>query len=599
MTAADQPAPAGLPVAPWRTTGRELAGAARGHRARLAAVVVVGLVGAALGLVVPVALGSLVDAVDAGTADASTLVWTVVVMVGATAGGAVGAALTAVLAGRVYQSILADLRERLVTRAMELPQRVVERSGTGDLVARASDDVAQVADAAHRIVPALTASTFTILVTVAGMTALDWRYGLALLATLPVHLLALRWYLSTAPPVYRAQRAAAGGRAQQILESLRGFGTVQAFGLGGRRHHRVVTSSWEVVRHTLRARTIQNMFLGRLTLAEFLGLAAILLTGFALIGAGQSTVGAATTAMLFFLRLFGPITQLLMVVDVLQSALASLNRMVGVITLPAEDTPSSPVAGDPRPAGTVARLDGVGFAYPDGRRVLHDVDLSIGPGERVAVVGASGAGKTTLAGVLAGIHAPGEGAVLRPANTVLITQDSHVFAGTLRDNLTLAAPHRTDVDVRAALAATGAGALPDLLPDGLDTVLGATGRSLSSAQAQQVALARVALADPELAILDEATAEAGSTHAELLDRASDTVLRGRAGLVVAHRLSQAAVCDRIVVMDDGRIVEIGTHDDLLAADGPYARLWRAWSVTAAPGTDDHSRRSRSAGGTAS
>ncbi|ALE83878.1 ABC transporter ATP-binding protein [Pseudonocardia sp. HH130629-09] len=569
--------PPGLPVAAWRTTARELVRSARGRRGRITAVATTGLGSAALGLAVPVALGRLVDAVDSGTADGGTVAWIVAVMVAATAAGAVGAALTAVLAGRLYQAVLADLRERLVDRAMQLPQRVVEGAGTGDLVARASDDVAQIADAAHRIVPALTSSAFTILVTVAGMAALDWRYGLALLATLPVYLVALRWYLATAPPVYRAQRAAAGGRAQQILESLRGFPTVQAFGLGGRRHDRVIAASWEVVRHTLRARTVQNMFVGRLNLAEYLGLAAILVTGGLLIGAGDSTVGAATTAMLFFLRLFGPIAQLLLVIDVLQSALASLNRMVGVITLPA-DEPAAASGPAPAPGAPVARLDGVGFGYPGGPRVLHDVDLVIGPGERVAVVGASGAGKTTLASLLAGIHTPDDGSVTRPARTVLITQETHVFAGTLRDNLVLAAPHATDDDVLRALRTTGAGSLPDLLPDGLDTVLGATGRSLSSAQAQQVALARVVLADPDLAILDEATAEAGSSYAELLDRASDAVLRGRAGLVIAHRLSQAASCDRIVTMADGRVVEVGRHEKLLSADGLYARMWRSWAA---------------------
>lgn len=561
---------AGLPVATWGETRRELWRTSRGRRGRILAVGLVGLLSAGLGLALPVALGGLINAVDDGTADAGTVWWTIVVMVGATTAGAAGTALTAVLAGRIYQSMLAELRERLVATAMRLPQGVVERSGTGDLVARASDDVAQIADAAHRVVPALTSASFTIIVSFAGMAALDWRYGLALATTLPVYVLALRWYLATAPQVYQAQRAAAGGRAQQILESLRGFETVQAFGLGRRRHRRVIGASWTVVRHTLRARTVQNMFVGRLHAAEYLGLSAILVTGCLLIGAGLSTVGAATTAMLLFLRLFGPITQLLLVIDVLQSALASLNRMVGVITLPVAP---SPAAGDrdgapAAPPGTpVARLRGVGFGYPGGRRVLHDVDLTIGPGERVAVVGASGAGKTTLAGLLAGIHSPDGGTVTRPANTMMITQDAHVFAGTLRDNLTLAAPDATDSEIGEALAATGAADLLELLPDGLDTVLGAAGRPVTAARAQQIALTRVLLADPELAIFDEATAEAGSGYAELLDRSADAALRGRAGLVIAHRLSQAAACDRIVVLADGRVIESGSHSRLAAAYG--------------------------------
>ena len=152
----------------------------------------------------------------------------------------------------------------------------------------------------------------------------------------------------------------------------------------------------------------------------------------------------------------------------------------------------------------------------------------------------------------------------------------HVFAGTVRDNLTIAAPGASDHDIRAALEATGATQVVDLLPDGLDTLVGSGGRQLTDAQAQQLALARLLLTDVELAILDEATAEAGSSHAATLDHGAAAALRDRTGLVIAHRLSQAATCDRIVVMEHGRIIETGTHDDLLAAGGTYAGLWAAW-----------------------
>ena len=193
------------------------------------------------------------------------------------------------------------------------------------------------------------------------------------------------------------------------------------------------------------------------------------------------------------------------------------------------------------------RIEGVTHRYQqDSSPALHDITLTIDRGQRIAIVGASGAGKSTLAAVIAGIHHPQQGTVARPERTAVITQEVHTFAGTLRDNLTLAAPDADDADVRAALATTRASGLLELLPEGLDTMLGTTGHPLTAAQAQQIALARMVLADPDLAILDEATAEAGSSHANILDQAADAALTGRTGLVIAHRLSQAAACDRIL-----------------------------------------------------
>jgi ABC-type multidrug transport system fused ATPase/permease subunit len=393
---------------------------------------------------------------------------------------------------------------------------------------------------------------------------------------LPVYALAVRWYLRTGPRVYRAERAAMSARAQQILESQRGYGTVLGFALAEQRHRALMTDSWGVAVQSLRARTVQSMLSSRLNLGECLSLAAVLIVGFVLIDHGASTVGAATTAMLLVLRLLEPVNQLLLVIDTLQSALASLSRMIGVVTIPTTDAADAATA--PADTATAVRLREVAFRYDDGPPVLDGIGLDIPTGQHLAVVGPSGAGKTTLAAVIAGVHRPDAGMVTRPCRTAVITQEVHVFAGTLRENLTLAAPDATDRDIRAVLEATGAAELLDLLADGLETVVGTGGHPLTDAQAQQLALARLLLADPELAILDEATAEAGSAYAEQLDRASEAVLAGRTGIVIAHRLSQAATCDRIVVMDGGRIIETGTHDELLTDDGRYARLWAAWQA---------------------
>jgi ABC-type bacteriocin/lantibiotic exporter with double-glycine peptidase domain len=374
-----------LPVATGPETAREVWRVSRGHRVRLGAVGVVGVAGAAVDLVVPVAIGFLVDQVRDGTADLGTVLTLTAVMALSAILGAAGTAVTIVLATRVYHSILARLRERLVERGLTLPQHLVERAGTGDLISRSSDDVTAVADAAPAVIPALTVAAFTIIVSLGSLAALEWPYAAAFAVVLPVYVLALRWYLRTGPGVYRAERAAMSARAQQILESQRGYATVLGFGLGEQRHRTVLTASWAVAVQALRARTVQSMLNARLNLAECLSLAAVLIVGFILIDSGTSTVGGATTAMLLVLRLLGPINQVLLVIDTIQSAAASLNRMIGIATIPVADAeePSTVTSSS-------VRLREVSFQYGVGPRVLDDITLDIPTGQRVAVVGASG-----------------------------------------------------------------------------------------------------------------------------------------------------------------------------------------------------------------
>ncbi len=539
----------GLPIASGRDTWRVLKKLGRRHVPVLIAVFVLGMVSAASGLVIPIVIGQLVDAVQEGTATVATIWWTGGLMFAAAMVGALGTAATTVLVGRVYNTVLAELRE---------------------------DVVAEITKAAPVVIPVFTSVAFGIITTVVGMVSLDWRYGVALLVLIPLYVLSLRWYLGVGPRVYRAERTAMSGRAQQIMESQRGYPTVVGLDLAAVRQQKVLDTSWGVVGHSLKARTVGNMFFGRLHFGEFLGLSVILLVGFFLIDAGISTVGVATSAMLLAIRLFGPVNQLMQVFDDLQSALTSLDRMVGVTLTPVADDSDDEVT-----TGAVA-VENVTHPYaPDADPALVDVNFAAANGERVAVVGASGAGKTTLASIIAGIHRPTSGTVARPERTAVISQESHVFPGTLYENLTMAAPSASQEEVAEALDRVGASHIVDLLPDGLSTVLGSAGHELTAAQAQQVALSRIVLANPDLAIFDEATAEAGWTHAGILDRGADAALAGRTGIVIAHRLSQAAECDRVVVMDHGRIIEDGTRTELIAAGEAYARLWEAWSGAAA------------------
>ena len=578
-----------LPIAPPRAVARELWRALPGGWWRLPGLVVVVLAAATAGVVSPLALGDIVDAIGSG-AGGPQLVWTLAaVMGGAVVVGAVLTAIGMVAASQLFERALAELRERMVDTALHLPQVRVERAGTGDLIARAGDDVAEVSDAIPRVVPALVGAAFTIVVTLVSMAVIDLWYALALLVVTPIHVIAVRRYLRTAPEVYAAERAAMSDRAQHLLDSLRGLDTVRAYGLAPTHLTRIGRASWAVVRWSMRARGIQNLFFARLNAAEFLGMAGLLTVGFALVTTGAGTVGGTTAAMLLFLRLFGPINQLLFVVDDLQSALASLGRIVGVIRAPGaaddaaadrgrtETEASGASAPAPVPGERGVSLSRIRHAYDDAHVVLHDVSVSIAAGRTLAVVGASGAGKTTLAAIAAGVHTPTHGSVSRPASIALVTQDVHVFDASLRENLTLAAPRAADPEVLDALSQVGAAALVSRLAGGLDEPVGASGTALSPAEAQQVALARVLLADPEFVVLDEATAEAGSTEAGRLEGAAAAAIAGRTALIVAHRLSQAAAADQIVLLDRGRVRESGTHDELRAAGGAYAQLWRAWS----------------------
>lgn len=576
--------PERLPVATGRRSTAAVWQALSGRRALLIFAAAISAGAAALELVTPALLGTIVDDISDGGENRPIWLYGGLIAAAVIAASALSV-LGVLLASRVLERLLATLRERLVTTALRMPQERVERSGTGDLVSRASDDVAQVSEALSQVLPSLSRTVFTIILTLGGLFLLDWRFGLTFLAAVPLYWFALRWYVRLAPPLYAAERAAFGTRAHHLLSALKGLDTVLAYRLSGWHSVRIALSSWAVATWALRARTVQTMFAWRIDLAFVAVLSTVLFVGYGLVGADLVTVGAATTAVLYFLRLQGPLRGLMIEIDTLQAAAASLARIIGVTDLgstrDAAEATDAAESADGQPGGHV-RVNSVRFAYQGGTDVLHDVSLTIPAGQRVAVVGTSGAGKTTLAALIAGIHRPSTGTVDAPVDTMLVSQETHIFSGTLRDNLTLAAPDVDDKDLVTALTRVGAADLLEELTLGLDSPIGVQGHPLTAAQEQHLALTRLLIADPDLAILDEATAEAGSAHAAVLDRAAEVVLQGRTGVVIAHRLSQAAACDRIVLMEQGRVLEDGSHDALVAAGGPYSRLWAAWNANRTP-----------------
>ncbi|WP_431896073.1 ABC transporter ATP-binding protein [Nonomuraea sp. bgisy101] len=533
------------------------------------------VVATGIGLLTAPVLGHIIDLV-ARASPAAAITEPVTWLVAIAVGHGVATALGVSLVARLGEGMLAALRERFVDRALRLPLDQVERAGSGDLTSRVTSDVAVITNAVRDALPALARSVLTIGLTLVGMAVLDWRFLLVALVAVPIQAHTLRWYVRRAVPLYASQRVAVGAQQQQLLGTVGGAPTVRAFRLADRHLSMVGAASRAAVDLAVAGVRLVTGFYGRLNLAEWAGLSAVLVTGFLLVRGGEVSIGTAGAAALYFHSLFTPINIALGLVDDAQAAGAGLARLVGVVDAAA--VPAPPLAsGSPAPD---VRVSDVGYAYRSGHPVLRGVDLDIAAKETVALVGASGAGKTTLAKLIAGIHEPDSGSITVDGddrNVALLTQEVHVFTGTLADDLRLARPEAGGEDLVAALDLVGALAWVRALPEGLDTVVGESGHRLTAAQAQQLALARLVLADPPVVVLDEATAEAGSAGARALEASAAAAIEGRTALVVAHRLTQAAAADRVVLLEEGRVAETGTHDELVRAGGRYAALWEAWS----------------------
>ncbi|MGI8537073.1 MAG: ABC transporter ATP-binding protein [Mycobacteriales bacterium] len=573
---------AALPVAGRREVRSAVVDVVRRDRGAFVGVLALNVLASLAALGGPLLLGLLVDAASDDTAAE------LVDRYGALLLGLAVARLLlsrwANLAGtRFGERAQATIREHFLESALALPLRVVERSGSGDLTARGISDIPLVGESLRDAIPASAiAIAQAVLIAIAAIVVDPLLGGVGLLGLLGV-VLSTRWYLRRARDAYLAQGAALSGHAGQLAATMRGARTVELFGLQTLRRDTCDAAITEFRRAQRRTLGLRTVFYPSIDISVAVPAGLALLLGAVLVDHGATTVGAVVSVTLYMQQLAQPTSALLLYVEQLQGCAAAFARVQGVSERPS----TAPVPQALPPSDDTLKVDAVSYAY-DAADVLHDVSVTARPGEHLAVVGPSGAGKSTLGMLMAGDDTPRAGTVTvggvevasMPGETLRshvlrVTQEQHLFHGTLRDNLSLATPDADDPALEAALERVGA-TWVSALEDGLETQVGDGATALHAGQVQQVALARVVLADPHTVILDEATSLLDPVTATSTERALYGVLEGRTIISIAHRLQTAKEADRIAIMEGGTITELGTHDELVRRDGAYARLWHAW-----------------------